>query len=89
MRVQQAYAAAKTTGLWTNTYSMSNAEEYWAEGIESYFDANKMVDPPNGIHNAISTQGKLKDYDPLLFALINGVFKDTSWRPHCPQRTPI
>ena len=84
MRVQESYAAARMAGLWANTYSMANADEYWAEGVESYFDVNKMIERPNGIHNAISTREKLKDYDPMLFALIEGVFKSTSWRPHCP-----
>jgi alpha-glucosidase len=83
-KVQQAYDHAKSTGLWASTYSMSNAEEYWAEGVQSYFDANKMVDPPNGIHNGIDTRIKLKKYDPDLFFLIDSAFHDIAWRPRCP-----
>lgn len=84
MKAQQAYEHAKAAGLWANTYSLVNAEEYWAEGVESYFDVNKIVDPPNGIHNAIGTRAKLKDYDPALFELIDQAFHATSWRPRCP-----
>jgi hypothetical protein len=83
-RVQLAYDHAKAAGLWEKTYSMANAEEYWAEGVQSYFDANRMVDPPNGIHNAIGTRAKLKDYDPELFGLLDRAFGSTPWRPHCP-----
>src|SRR5262249_11319661 len=48
-RCSRCMGHARAAGLWANTYSMANAEEHWAEGIQSYFDANKMVDPPNGI----------------------------------------
>jgi hypothetical protein len=84
VRVQQAYEHARAAGLWANTYSMANPEEYWAEGVQSYFDANRRVDPPNGIHNAVNTRVKLKDYDPELFGLIDRAFGGTPWRPHCP-----
>jgi hypothetical protein len=83
-KVQQAYDRAKRKGLWANTYSMANADEYWAEGIQSYFDANKSVDPPNGIHNGINTRMKLKTYDPELFPLIDSAFGGIGWRPRCP-----
>jgi len=85
LKVQQAYDHAKAAGLWANTYSMANAEEYWAEGVQSYFDANKMVDRPNGIHNAIGTRAKLKEYDQDLFSIIDAAFKATAWRPRCPD----
>ena len=85
LKVQQAYDHAKAAGLWANTYSMANAEEYWAEGVQSYFDANKMVDRPNGIHNAIGTRAKLKEYDRDLFSLIDAAFKATAWRPRYPD----
>ena len=83
-RVQEAYDHARLNGLWTPTYSMANAEEYWAEGVQSYFDANRFADPPNGIHNAVNTRAKLESYDPALFALIDRAFAGTSWKPRCP-----
>jgi len=83
-KVQQTYEHAKNTGLWANTYAISNPEEYWAEGAQSYFDTNQFSDPPNGIHNSISTRAKLKEYDPDLFAVLDAGFKGLVWRPRCP-----
>jgi alpha-glucosidase len=82
-RVQNAYQHAQDSGLWHDTYSMQDAEEYWAEGVESYFDANLFVHPPNGIHNEINTRAKLKQYDPQLYDLIDEIFHGGSWRPPC------
>jgi hypothetical protein len=73
------YENAKKQGLWKNTYAISNKSEYWAEGAQDYFDANKTADPPNGIHNQIGTRDALKDYDPKLYALLDRVF-NTPWR---------
>jgi hypothetical protein len=92
-KVQEAYKKAREAGLWEHKYSMDNemtndpikyAEEYWAEGVQSYFDANRFVDPPDGIHNAINTRAKLKKYDRPLYNLINKAFHNSAWRPHCP-----
>jgi hypothetical protein len=83
-KVQQTYDHAKGAGLWANTYAISNPEEYWAEGVQGYFDTNKFSDPPNGIHNSINTRAKLKEYDPDLFAVIDAAFKGLVWQPRCP-----
>jgi hypothetical protein len=83
-KVQQTYDHAKGAGLWANTYAISNPDEYWAEGVQSYFDTKKFVDPPNGIHNSISTRAKLKGYDPDLFSVIDAAFKGLAWQPRCP-----
>ena len=92
-KVQRAYKKARQAKLWENTYSMNNrmtndpvkyAEEYWAEGVESYFDANLFADPPHDNHNAINTRAKLKAYDGPLYKLIDAAFHGTPWRPHCP-----
>ncbi len=82
--LQEAYSHAKATGLWANTYAQVNVEEYWAEGVQSYFDTNLFSDPPNGIHNSVNTRDKLKGYDPQLFAIIDRAFAGSSWRPRCP-----
>jgi hypothetical protein len=84
IKVMDAYLNAQSAGLWAKTYAMINVEEYWAEGVQSYFDTNLFSDPPNGIHNAINTRDKLKSYDPKLYALIDGAFKSSTWRPKCP-----
>lgn len=77
------YASAMRAGLWADTYAATNATEYWAEGVQSYFDTNIEASPPNGIHNEINTRSELADYDPELFALIDATFVGFEWSPTC------
>ena len=83
-RLQTAYDAAMKAGLFANTYAATNPDEYWAEGVQDWFDTNLTADPPNGVHNAIHTRAQLKTYDPSLAALIAEVFGDRPWRYACP-----
>jgi alpha-glucosidase len=76
-RLKQAYARAMDKGLWKNTYAATNAGEYWAEAVQSYFDCNA---PAGGVHNDVNTREKLAKYDPELFELIDEVFKQSKWR---------
>ncbi|MCB0032781.1 MAG: hypothetical protein KDE51_02080, partial [Anaerolineales bacterium] len=82
--VENAYQNARNQGLWDNTYAGSNAEEYWAEGVQSYFNTNLQSDPPNGIHNHVNTRAELQAYDPGLYALIDEVFDGVVYTPTCP-----
>jgi hypothetical protein len=79
-----AYQNAVDTGLWADTYALTNIEEYWAEGVQSYFNTNLEAIPTNGIHNFVNTREELKDYDPTLFAIIDTVFGGFEWTPTCP-----
>lgn len=72
--VQALYDAAKKKGLWDRTYAMENHKEYFAEGVQSWFDVNLESNPPNGIHNHVNTRKELETYDPELAALIRKVF---------------
>jgi alpha-glucosidase len=77
-RLQEVYRAAKAKELWKDTYAASNHSEYWAEGVQSYFDCNN---PPNrGVHNDVNTREKLAKYDPALFELIDETFQQNEWR---------
>jgi cyclophilin family peptidyl-prolyl cis-trans isomerase len=76
-RLRNAYSAAKDRGLWKYTYAATNRHEYWAEGVQSWFDDNAS---PDALHNDVRTRAKLKDYDPGLAALCKGVFGDGAWR---------
>jgi hypothetical protein len=77
-RLRETYKAALDQSLWKDTYAATNHEEYWAEGVQSYFDCNN---PPNrGVHNDVNTREKLKDYDPRLFELIDDSFKKPAFR---------
>ena len=78
--LSEAYRLAKEEGLWKDTYAITNRAEYWAEGVQSYFDCNRIADPPNGIHNSIGNRSRLKAYDPRLFKLLDRVFGANPWR---------
>ena len=75
-----AYKAAVAEGLWKNTYGGTNAIEYWANGVQCYFDANYLASPPNGYHNEICDRQGLQRYDPRLFRLIDRAFDRNPWR---------
>ncbi len=78
--VETAYKAAAAKGLFKNTYAATNADEYWAEGVQDWFDSNLTSTPPNGIHNEVGTRAQLKAYDPALAALLEKIYGDGEWR---------
>ena len=80
--LQDLHSSALATGLWRDTYAGSNAIEYWAEGVQSWFDANQQ--PQAGIHNHVDTREELKEYDPQLAAIVERYMGDRGWRPMCP-----
>ena len=51
-RLSKVYEDAKAKGLWKNTYAISNISEYWAEGVQSWFDTNRQNDSS---HNHVDT----------------------------------
>ncbi len=76
-RLKAAYDAAMAAGLWKDTYAASNKNEYWAEGVQNWFDTNRTNDSQ---HNHINTREEIKEYDPRLSALLKEVFGDSPWR---------
>ena len=81
-RLNAAYERAIAAGLWKRTYAGTNAWEYWAEGVQSWFGLN---DPPGPIHNDINTRDELEAYDPNLAALLGEVFGDASVSSSCHE----
>ena len=73
-RVKAAYDAAMTAGLWKGKYAAVNHHEYFAEGVQSWFDNNRENDHD---HNHVNTRAELVGYDPALAALCREVFGDT------------
>jgi hypothetical protein len=57
--------------LWKGTPAARNKVEYWATGVEAYFDATGDGFPPNQADRPITTREALKAYDPDLFALVD------------------
>lgn len=78
------YGSAIKQGLWKNTYAGSNIQEYWAEGVQSYFNANAQSFFGDGVHNYVNTREELAEYDPALFAFIAKIFNNFEWTPICP-----
>ena len=73
-RVKAAYAAAMKAGLWKGKYASVNHHEYFAEGVQSWFDDNRENDHD---HNHVNTRAELLEYDSGLAALCREVFGDT------------
>jgi hypothetical protein len=76
-RLRAAYQTARKEGLWRGAYASSNPSEYWAEGVQSWFDTNRENDKE---HNHVNTRLELVEYDPRLAALIKEVFGDRDFR---------
>lgn len=87
-RVADAFRDARKKGLWEKTYAAANPSEYWAEGVQSYFDCNRTADPPNGVHNWVGTREALEKYDPGLYKLIDEAFH-TPWRWSPPRKSNL
>ena len=85
--VQAAYDDALANNLYQNTYAEETVEEYWAEGVQTWFNTNLESDPPNGLHNSIDTRAELESYDPALHGLISRIFP-TDYDGGCPAGAP-
>lgn len=81
-RLRALHKKAKDAGLWPNTYAITNPAEYWAEGVQSWFDNNRQND---ALHCHVDTRAELKEYDPDLAKLISEVLGDGPWRYHKPM----
>ncbi len=82
-RLAETYKAAMAGGLWKSKYAANNKAEYWAEGVQSWFNTNR---PPDHDHNHVDTREELKEYDPALAKLVGEIFGDTGWRYQCPSQ---
>jgi hypothetical protein len=82
-RLTAAYDGALGAGKWADSYAATNVDEYWAEGVQDWFETNLEEDPPDGIHNLVNTREELRAYDQPLHDLIAEVFV-TSWLYACP-----
>jgi hypothetical protein len=81
-RVEAAYEAAMKAGLWKGKYAAVNHHEYFAEGVQSWFDNNREDDHD---HNHVNTRAELLAYDAGLAALCREVFGDTELKYAKPQ----
>ncbi len=73
-RVAAAYDAAMKAGLWKGKYASVNHHEYFAEGVQSWFDNNRKNDHD---HNHVNTRSFCSNTTLRLAALCREVFGDT------------
>ena len=73
-RLRKTFTTAMVAGLWKGKYASVNHHEYFAEGVQSWFDNNRVNDHD---HNHVNTRALLIEYDPGLAAMCREVFGDT------------
>jgi hypothetical protein len=83
--LQQALDNAISKGLWLNTYAASNIFEYFAEGVQCWFNINAEAIPTNGIHNQVNTREELKSYDITLYNILKRYFPEDNEKISCHQ----
>ena len=77
-QLKDLLAKARAEGKWENTYAGTVFEEYWAEGVQNWFNVNAETPYPDTKHNPVNTREELKRYDPGLYALIAKYFPETN-----------
>jgi hypothetical protein len=82
-KLQATYDHAMKAGLWKGTYAAVNTHEYWAEGVQAWFDTNRENDPE---HNHVDTREELQEYDPQLARLIEQTLRTGDWRYVRPEK---
>ncbi len=73
-RLKETYERAMAEGLWKSKYASTNHAEYFAEGVQSWFNNNRQ---PDHDHNHVDTREELREYDPGLAAICEEVFGKT------------
>lgn len=63
-------------------YAARNRAEYWAEGVQCWYDTNRTLDHD---HNHIQTREQLLAYDKPLARLCHDVLGDSDWRFVSPR----
>ncbi len=64
-------------------YAQKNRAEYWAEGVQCWYNTNRTMDHD---HNHIHTRAQLKKYDKGLAKLCQDVLGDGEWRFVSPRK---
>ncbi len=81
--LQEKLDNAKAAGKYKNTYAATNIYEYWAEGVQNWFNVNAEVETPDGKHNWVNTRSDMKKYDPDLYEIVSRYFSDFEGSPSC------
>ncbi len=58
-------------------YASKNKGEYFAEGVQCWYDTNRTMDHD---HNHIHTRAQIKEYDPGFSKFLEEILGDNEWR---------
>lgn len=78
-KLNAIFEDAKKNDLWADTYARTNVHEYWAECVQSFFNANRTKDKPDGVHNNVGSPEALKAYDLGIYKLLEATFGSPSY----------
>jgi len=83
-RLEKCFKQAIEEKIWEGTYAASNPAEYFAEGVQSWYECNRANDREHGF---IDTREEVQKNDPRLANLIIEKFGEDSWKYiHISQR---
>ena len=81
--LQEQMDRVVAAGKYENTYALTNKWEYFAEGVQDWFNVNGEVPEPDGKHNQVNTRAELKEYDPGLYQILSRYFPESDDCPSC------
>jgi len=84
-RLRKLHDDARSNKLWQGMPAGSDPVEYWAAGVEAYFDAAGAGLPPRNADRPITTREALKSYDAGLFGLVD---ETMAFKEHVDWRVP-
>lgn len=87
--LQERLDGAMASGKYKKTYAATNIWEYWAEGVQNWFNVNAEVGRPDGKHNWVNTRADMKIYDPELYDIIGKYFPEFESSPSCHEATNL
>jgi hypothetical protein len=70
-RLEALFSEARERKLWKGTPAARDRREYWATGVEAYFDAVGRGLAPLGAERPITSREALNAYDAGLFSLVD------------------
>jgi len=87
-KVGKLYRNAKKKSLWAGTPAAKNRFNYFAEAVQSFFNANQIVtldaeSPAFGRNHPVNTRRQLQAYDPDIALFVGDIFKHperVDWR---------
>jgi hypothetical protein len=81
-QIDECFKNSIDHNIWEGTYASTNVNEYWADGVQSWFNTNRENDRD---HAWINTREELKKADPQLANLIEKTLGNSKWRYQLPH----